>query len=380
MLHVHGKRMTFAPEKPFNDLPDLPPDSTFSESREIIQLTIEARTALAELKGTCRTLPNPDIFLETISLQESKDSSEIENIVTTQDELFQADALSGISSSWEGSGPAKEVLRYRLSMKMGMDKMNANGLITTNLLVSIQQQLRNTEAGIRQQMGTVISNPESGTIIYTPPSGEALIRKKLAALEVFIHENEELDPVICLALIHYQFEAIHPFYDDNGRTGRILNVLYLIQRGLLEHPVLYLSRYILLHRSEYYTRLQAVTEQGDWAGWVSFMLTGVRETSKWTLASIIQLNEMIDDAAHLSRSKMKSGYSRELIDLIFKHPYCKIGHLVDAGIAGRVTASRYLNQLEELGILTSIQIHRDKYFINTAIMRSLDVPLPERND
>lgn len=358
--------MSFDPQRPYNDLPDLPPSRERLETVAIFRQVVQARSSLAELKGYCETLPNPELLLNAVVLQESKDSSEIENIVTTQDELFRAAAQAQAG----GMIPAgtKEVLRYREAVYLGWDELKKTGLLTTNTLVRIVQRLRDTDAGIRRQTGTVIGNSRTGEVIYTPPEGEGVIRDKLRSLERFMHEDETLDPLIRMALVHYQFEAIHPFSDGNGRTGRILNVLYLMQQELLDYPVLYLSAYILKYRSEYYSRLRGVTERDDWEAWVCYMLEAVHTTARATLHLIREVNALLNEMAETAKEGMKNGYSRDLIRLLFRQPYAKIQFVVEEGIAKRATASRYLSELEGLGLLHSVQVHREKYFINYRLL------------
>ena len=359
--------MSLDPLRPYNELPDLPPDRVDLTTPRLYEQIIQAHRALAELKGYCQTLPNPEILLNAVVLQEGKDSSEIENIVTTQDELFRAAAAEATGRSTIEATPAKEVLRYRQAVYHGWSVLKETGLITTNTLVQIVQRLKENDSGVRHGR-VVIGDPVGGRVIYTPPEGETLLRKKLAALETFVNDESGpgvgLDPLVRMALAHYQFEAIHPFYDGNGRTGRILNVLYLMQQGLLDLPVLYLSAYVLRRKSEYYRLLRLVTEEGAWLDWVVYMLEAVRATSYATLALVRDVNALLEEVAETARRGMKNGYSRDLIRLIFRQPYCRIQFVVDEGLASRVTASRYLSALERLGILHSVQVHREKYFVN----------------
>ena len=364
--------MSFDPDRPFNDLPDLPPDLSFIETSEMFRQIVLAHRSLAELKGYCQTLPNPELLLNAVILQEGKDSSEIENIVTTQDELFRAAAANDTRKAMDAiPAPAKEVLRYREAVYSGWDALRTTGLLTTNTFVQIVQRLKQNTAGIRTSQ-VVIGNPATEAVIYTPPEGEALLRDKLGALEVFMHAGDDsaanIDPLIRMALAHYQLEAIHPFYDGNGRTGRILNVLYLMQQGLLDSPVLYLSAYVLGRKTDYYRLLRGVTERGEWADWVSYMLEAVQATSHATLGLIRDVNALLEKLAETAKSGMKNGYSRDLIRLIFHQPYCKIQFVVEEGLASRVTASRYLADLERLGVLRSLQVHREKYFINYRLL------------
>ncbi|MBK9271488.1 MAG: Fic family protein [Saprospiraceae bacterium] len=353
---------------PFNALPDLPP-ATHLETTEIFKATIRANKLLAELKGFCQTLPNPELLLNTIVLQESKESSAIENIVTTQDELYKA-TLMGDKVKNQA---AKEVLQYREAMYFGLSELDKTGLITTNLLVGIMQKLRNTRDGIRRNPGTKLSKPISGQIVYTPPEGETIIREKLFTLERYINvsDGDSLDPLIKMALIHYQFEAIHPFSDGNGRAGRILNILYLIQQEMIGLPVLYLSKYIIENRSDYYRLLREVTEQNNWIDWVLYVVNGVAETSQSTLIKIKRIIELKANAENDLKSALGSSFSRDLNDLLFSFPYIKIGVLDENGIAKRQTASRYLKEIEKAGWLSSVQVWKETYYINHNLIKIL---------
>lgn len=360
---------TFDRNKPFNELSDLPPLSEL-ETVEILKLTIAANKLLAELKGYCQTLPNPNLLLNTIVLQESKESNAIENIVTTQDELYKATIGMGDQIK---NVAAKEVIQYREALYWGLEQMQMKGIITTNLIVGIMQRLRKTTEGIRKNPGTKLANPTNHEIIYTPPQGEELIRKKLAALENFINDDQisALDPLIKMALIHYQFEAIHPFSDGNGRTGRILNVLYLIQKDLIGLPVLYLSHYIIKNKPDYYRLLQEVTESQNWAEWIRFIVKGVGETSQMTLKKINVILQLKKDSEHQMHDVLKAAYTRELADLIFSYPYIKIKILENHNIAKRQTASLYLQKLAQAGILHPLKIGKETYYINHKLMRIL---------
>jgi Fic family protein len=261
---------------------------------------------------------------------------------------------------------AKEVLQYRQAMYYGLEQLNQRGIITTNLMVGIMQKLRNTNDNIRKYPGTKLSNPLNGQTIYTPPEGEENIRKKLHALEQFINDPEKsnLDPLIKMALIHYQFEAIHPFSDGNGRTGRILNILYLIQQDLMTLPILYLSKYIIENKSDYYKLLRTVTEENNWHDWVLYVINGVAETSLKTLEKIKQILSLKAEAETDLKSKIGSAFSRELNDLLFSFPYIKISVLEKYGIAKRQTASQYLKKIEQTGWLSSIPVWKETYYIN----------------
>jgi Fic family protein len=361
--------MSYNRNEPYNDLPDLPP-KTEIESAEILKLSIRANRLLAELKGYCQTLPNPNLLLNTIVLQESKESNAIENIVTTQDELYRATLEIGDSIR---NSAAKEVIQYRQAMYWGLEKMKEQGIITANLLIGIMQQLRNTQSGLRSAPGTKLANPYTQEIVYTPPFGTDIIQQKLANLELFMNmdDQSELDPLVKMALIHYQFEAIHPFSDGNGRTGRILNVLYLIQQNLIGLPVLYLSYYIIQNKQEYYRLLREVTEEGNWKGWVAFILRGVAETADMTLKKINLILESKTQSEQEMKAALGSSYTREINDLIFSYPYIKIKVLEQHRIARRQTASVYLQKLTRQGLLTPAKIGKETYYINHRLMHIL---------
>lgn len=349
---------------PYNHLPDLPPAKDL-ETKEILREAIRANKLLAELKGFCQTLPNPNLLLNTIVLQESKESSAIENIVTTQDELYKAslDLTDHINNP-----AAKEVLQYRQAMYWGLDEIKEKGFISTNLLVGIMRKVKNTSSGVRKTAGTRLANSKQETI-YTPPEGEDIIRQKLSQLENFINDDQPgLDPLIKMALIHYQFEAIHPFADGNGRTGRILNVLFLILKDLIGPPVLFLSYYIIQNKADYYRLLKEVTEKQAWEAWVLFILKGIAETSAMTLTKINQLLALKKNAERELKEILQSSYSRELGDLLFSYPYIKIKVLEVHGIAKRQTASTYLQKLAKRGILEPLRIGKEIYYINHALM------------
>jgi Fic family protein len=363
--------MTFDPNMPYNDLPLLPPRAEI-ETTAVLKKALPAGRALAELKGVGETIPNQTILVETIVLQEAKASSEIENIVTTNDALFQA-----FSSSERVTDPAtKEVLHYREAVWEGLTSLKARHLLTTNLWVKVVQTIKQNSAGIRTTPGTKVSNAVTGDVIYTPPEGEKIIRDKLKNVEEFIHEDADgLDPLVKLALIHYQFEAIHPFTDGNGRTGRIINALYLVQKGLLEQPVLYLSKYIIENKADYYRLLRGVTEKGEWEPWVLYMLDAIEQTATFTKNRIIQIRDLMQQTMQESKEKLPTRvYSKELIELLFHRPYTKVEHVVDAGIAERKTASVYLAELEKAGVLTKKKVGRENLYLNTRLFELLAVP------
>ncbi|MEX0904897.1 MAG: Fic/DOC family N-terminal domain-containing protein [Balneolaceae bacterium] len=358
--------MTFERNKPFNNLPYLPPEGDV-ESIEVLKAAITANRVLAELKGKSENLPNPAILLNAIILQEAKASSEIENIVTTNDKLFTA-----LTADDAKADPhTKEVLRYREALRQGVEKLNEQPLSTT-LFIDLMRIIKQTDAGLRNTDGTVIANPYTKKIIYWPPEGEDKIRDLLKNLEEYIQNEHDADPLVKMAIIHYQFEAIHPFDDGNGRTGRIINILYLIMTKLLHQPVLYLSDYIIGNKSEYYRLLRGVTEKGEWESWILFMLNAVRDTSRQTMQRINDIRSLMDETILYAKEKLPARvYSKELIELLFEQPYCKTGTLVDRGIAKRQTAAEYLRELEKIDILKSKQSGRENLYLNVRLFELL---------
>ena len=359
--------MAYQRNSPFNDLPDLPPMEVNLETPEVLKRLTSAARNLGELNGLCETLPDPRLFINTIVLQESKNSSAIENIVTTQDELYKAT----LEESGEQNHAAKEVLGYRDALYVGLDRMEARQrLILINTMVEIVQTIKRNKAGIRITPGTALKNAINGEVVYTPPSGEDIIREKLAALENFINNKDvsPVDPLIKLALIHYQFEAIHPFIDGNGRTGRIINTLYLVQQGLLSQPVLYISSYIMQYKTEYYQLLRGVTETGNWQDWVMYILTAITETSKETTLKIRKILSLREELEEALKATLGSSYNHDLLKEMFALPYLKIDTLGKKKIAHRQTASSWLNKLSEAKILRPQKIGRSTYFINYRLM------------
>ena len=352
--------MKFDPNKPFNDLPLLPPDEDV-ETKPVLKKAITANRALAELKGLGGTIPNQALLVNSLILQEAKASSEIENVITTNDALFKA-----FTAKTSRVDPAtKEVLRYREALWEGYNALKKRPILSTNLFTGIVRTIKENQAGIRNTPGTTIANGTTGKVIYTPPEGETIIRDKLKNLEDFIHAEDEMDPLIKLALIHYQFEAIHPFSDGNGRTGRIINILFLILHGLLELPVLYLSKAIIERKNDYYRLLRQVTENGQWEPWILYMLASIEETATFTRERIIAIRDlMLETMARARRELPRRVYSKELIELLFQQPYCKISFLVDAGIASRNIASSYLGELVKINILIKETIGRETLYLN----------------
>lgn len=359
--------MSYSPDKPHNYLPPLPPEADI-ETPAVLKAAIRANRALAELKGKSESLPNPAILVNSIVLQEAKSSSEIENIVTTNDKLFTA--LSAEDSSVDPQ--TKEVLRYRQAIWKGVERLAGGEPLSTRLFIELMQTIKETDEEIRTDSGTVIANPNTRKIIYWPPEGQDLIRNLLVNLEHYIRVDDGVDPLIKMAVSHYQFEAIHPFEDGNGRTGRLINILYLIDKGLLNQPVLYLSDAIISQKKEYYRLLRGVTESGEWEPWILFMLEAVESTSWKTMERIKQIITLLNETLKLAREKLPARvYSKELVELLFEQPYCKVKHLVDRGIAKRQTAADYLRELEKAGILKSKQVGRENLFLNVGLYELL---------
>jgi Fic family protein len=331
----------------------------------VLRKAIAANKALAELKGVGELIPNQSVLIHAIGLQEAKLSSEIENVVTTNDELYRAFADAGHNTNPQ----TKEVLHYSEALWHGFDALRTKKRpMTTNLFVELYQIIKQTTAGIRKGAGTKLANPTTGKIIYSPPEGESLLRDKLANLEKFIHLEDGLDPLIKLAVQHYQFEAIHPFTDGNGRTGRIINILFLIDRGLLDIPVLYLSRYIIENKNGYYVALRRVTEKSAWEEWILYMLNAVEQTARETRERIMAIKDLVNKTAELVRKKASKVYSKDLVEAVFNQPYSKIKFLEEAGIGNRQTASVYLKELEKIGVLRGIKRGRELYYINSKFL------------
>ena len=353
----------FDRNRPHNDLPPLPPAAVV-ETPAVLKRAIAASRALAELKGMAERMPNQAMLIDSLVLQEARASSEIENILTTNDEVYKAASDEAQPASPE----AKEVLRYRQALHHGFRQIKTRPL-ATGLFVEIAQLIKQTEFGIRRTPGTRIVNSR-GEAIYTPPEGEAVIRDKLRDLENFMHAEDGaggLDTLVKMALVHYQFEAIHPFSDGNGRAGRILNILYLVDRGLLNLPVLYLSRHIIDHKAAYYDGLRRVTEEGAWEDWVLYMLNAVEQTSVRTRQQITDILALMETVREQVQKDAPGVYSKDLIEQIFRQPYCKIQFLERAGMGTRQTCSKYLRELERLGVLHGRKIGREVYFINRAL-------------
>ena len=330
------------------------------ERADILKQLNAASRQLAELKGVAASMPNQGILVSTLGLQEAKDSSEIENIVTTHDELFRDLAFP----EGPGSAAAKEVARYRQALAVGFAQVRASGLLTNNHILEIQAELEHNRAGFRKLPGTALKDG-AGRVIYTPPQGASEIVELMADLERFINEDArfDADPLVKMALIHHQFESIHPFYDGNGRTGRIVNVLYLVKHGLLDIPVLYLSRHIVRTKADYYRLLQAVRERDAWEDWVLYMLTAVERTAAEAISTIQAIKTLLLDTKHRIRTGYRF-YSQDLINNLFSYPYTKIEFVERDLKVSRLTATKYLEALTEGGFLVKRKVGRSNYYIN----------------
>jgi Fic family protein len=350
-----------------NKLALLPPrDATGEvnlETVKIMRAVSKAHRMLAELKGYSEVLPNKNILVSAITLSEAKDSSEIENIITTHDELFRA-----LSDKKYLKGAPKEVLNYKEALWHGYDLVNKHGILTTNMIVEMQGIVEMNSAGIRKQAGTVLINEQTEEIIYRPPETEAEIRNLLANLEKYANTEDPVDDLIKMAVVHYQFESIHPFYDGNGRTGRIINILYLVMKNLLDSPILYLSKFILNNKAEYYTLLRNIQEKDDWESWILYILKGVTQMAHESLETLKKINALVEDTCKVIQSKCPKIYSKELVTTIFKDFYTKISTIENALGVTRKTASHYLSELVHIDILNVEPRGREKIFVNDRLI------------
>lgn len=349
----------FDPKVPYNSLPELPPPTELIETTEILKTCINSRVALAELKQAAELIPNSAVLVNALPLLEARASSEIENIVTTTDKLFE---FADIAEN-KADAATKEALRYRTALFEG-SKMVQRGMLTTDMAIHICSTIKGTELDIRSESGTSLNNRMTGKVIYTPPEGQKLLQAKLDNWADFMHNETDFDPLVRLAVQHYQFEAIHPFVDGNGRTGRILNILFLVEHGLLDSPILYLSRFIIQNKADYYRLLQNVTRDQDWTPWILYILNGVEETCIWTTDKIKAIRELMEHTAAFVQDKLPKIYTWELVEMLFKQPYCRISNLVDAGVAKRQTASVYLKLLCDAGVLKEIKSGRENIFVH----------------
>lgn len=333
------------------------------ETKAVLKRVATAHRRLAELKGVARTIPNEQILINTLTLQEAKDSSAIENIITTHDELFKAELFIDSLTS----PAAKEVQNYANALRRGFELVRRNKILTDNNIIGIQEELEQNKAGYRRVPGTELKNQQTGETVYTPPQDYDTINRLMQNLSDYINDDSlsDVDPLVKLAIIHHQFESVHPFYDGNGRTGRIINILYLVIKELLDLPVLYLSRFVIQNKAEYYRLLQDVRDGGgDWEGWILFMLRGIEETAVQTIRLIEQIRSMMTDYKHRLKSDLPKIYSLELLNNLFHHPYTKIEFMQDELGVTRKTASQYLKQLAEKNYLKLIKIGKSNYYLN----------------
>jgi Fic family protein len=355
------------PKRPYEELPPLPPAAEL-ESRAVLKRCVAARSALAELRVAAALIPNPAVLINTLPLLEAQASSEIENVVTTADELFRhldADA---------GADPAtREALRYRSALLEGVRHIGERPLSTATA-EAICSRIKGEEMIVRSVPGTRIASARTGAVVYTPPERKQRLRDLLTNWEEFLHEPDDhaaLDPLVRMAVAHYQFEAIHPFTDGNGRTGRVINSLFLVQRGLLDRPILYLSRFIIAHKADYYRLLLEVTRDGAWEEWILYMLRGIEDTARWTVAKIAAIRQLTTVVTDYLRGKHPKLYDRDLVDVIFEQPYCRIRNVVDRGLGTRQSASKYLHGLVAAHVLREVRVGREVLFVNPRLMALL---------
>ena len=360
-----GHMNSFDPKKAYNSLPFLPPDTAKTETIAILKQENRALRALGELKGFANIIPNQSILINAIVLQEAKDSSEIENIITTQDALYKA-----VSTTISKADPAaKEVMFYRESLYEGFTKIRARGLLSINDIIDVQRLLIQNDAGIRKTSGTALVNDRTHEVIYTPPEDSAVIYALLKNFVEYLNDDEPT--LVKMAILHYQFETIHPFYDGNGRTGRIINMLYLILKEFLDIPILYLSSYIIRNKTAYYDLLLSVTKDDAWEAWILFILKGIEEIAKETILKIRKIRDLLDSTIAIVKDKIPRIYSKELVETLFVNPYCKGEFLVASLGIERKTAARYLLQLEDSGILESVKIGTERIFMHKELVRLL---------
>lgn len=359
--------MAWNPEVPYNGLPALPPEGLDLEPRSVLKAAIDARTELATLAQAGRLLPNPSILIHAVPLLEAQASSEIENIVTTADELFKH------ADSGGGDHATKEALRYRTALFAGVEAIRKRPL-TAATAAQVCSALQGRDMLLRTVPGTRIVNPVTREIIYAPPDGADLIQEKFTAWERFVHAEDDLDPLVRMALAHYQFEAIHPFHDGNGRTGRVINILMLIEAGLLDDPILYLSRAIIDRKNDYYRLLRAVTAEGAWIEWILYMLDVVRESAASTLRKIDAIRSCQEDITERARAATPGGRDARFMAVLFEQPYCRISTVVERCEVSRQTASSWLHALVSAGLLTDLKVGREVLFVNDEFLEVLTRP------
>jgi len=363
MVHMSS----FEPSLPYNTLPFLPPSLEKIETIAILKQESRAHAAISELKGIANIIPNQAILINAIVLQEAKDSSEIENIITTNDDLYKAASMtaSKIDSA------TKEVLFYREALYEGYKKIQKKNMLAISDIIEIQKIIIQNDAGIRRTKGTTLFNDKTNTVVFTPPDDINIIYKLLDNFVNYLNSSET--SLITLAVLHYQFETIHPFYDGNGRTGRIINILYLILKEYLDIPILYLSSYIIRNKKKYYDLLLSVTENNDWESWILYILNGIEITAIQTIDKVKKIKVLLDNTIETVKSQAPKIYSKELVETLFTNPYCKIDFIVKAISVERKAASRYLLQLEVLGILQSYKIGKENIFVNTKLVELLKI-------
>jgi Fic family protein len=373
LSHKNG-HIVFDRIKPYNELPSLPIADDVIDKAILIKWGLASR-ALAELNKNILRIPNPTMLVNTIALQEAQSSTAIENIFTTEDELYKA--VSDAVKEQSANPSTKEVLRYREALWEGFKGIQENGVIDKELIIRIYQKVKNTNQEIRSPQAQVVikrgqSELRPGEIVYTPPRGEGVVEQKLENLIDYLNNDMNTDPLLKMVIAHYQFEAIHPFSDGNGRTGRILNLLYLVSQGLISHPVLYLSKYIIEHKDDYYYSLSAVTQQNSWSTWIEYLLEAVLQTSKQTNQKIDDILSQMNATYEFVNPKLK-WYSKELNQALFSQPYIKqktIG--VATGIKSRTTLSKYVKELIQLGVLSSKDDGKEVFYINNDLLRILE--------
>ncbi len=359
--------MFWNPEIPSNDLPPLPPPGLDLEPKAVLKSAIEARAALATLAQAGQLLPNPNVLIHAVPLLEAQASSEIENIVTTADELFK------YADSGGGDHATKEALRYRSALFAGVATIRKRPL-TAETAALICSQLQGRDMAVRAVPGTRIANPTTREIVYAPPEGVDVIREKLSAWERFVHAQDDLDPLVRMAVAHYQFEAIHPFHDGNGRTGRVINILMLIEAGLLRDPILYLSRAIIARKSDYYRLLRTVTAEGAWIEWIEYMLDVVRESALSTTKKIDSIRNCQFEIADRARAATPGGRDAQFLAVLFEQPYSRISTVVERCDVSRQTASTWLHALVDAGLLQDTKVGRERLFVNHAFLDVLVLP------
>lgn len=349
-------------------IPQLPLDFDL-ESKVILKKTAAARSALAEMKGAALSIPKESILISTLSLQEAKDSSAIENIITTHDELYQGDYLKRDFKSIA----SKEVHNYAEALRWGFETVRQIGILTNNHIIQMQATLEENDAGFRKVPGTELKNEQTGEIVYTPPQTYDEVVAFMNNLEQFMNNDtlSNWDPLVKMAIIHHQFESIHPFYDGNGRTGRIINILYLVKEGLLNLPILYMSRYIKQNKGDYYRLLQKVRTENAWEEWVLYILDGLEQTSLQTIKIIEGIKKLMQSHKDRMRNELPKIYSQDLLNNLFRHPYTKIDFVMEETGVSRKTAAKYLDELDKIGIVSKQKIWKDNYYINTDLYNLL---------